>query len=390
MRAQDSVSREAASDETPRVELLIFQTTPFCNINCSYCYLPNRQAKERILPSVVSRVTQSVLDAGWIADQVTVVWHAGEPLVVGPDCLEHLMDACAPLCQNKIRVQQYVQTNAMLINDRFCELFLRKHVRIGVSIDGPRDLHDRSRVTRAGAGTFDKVVRGIAKLRDFGIGFDVICVLTLDSLHRAEELYEFFSKLGASTVGFNVDEIEGANSSSSMNQQNFFESLSKFWDAMFRVHFKQRAFRLRESDDLLEAIRYGRPGEKGNLLRPFSIVTVAVDGSIGTFSPELLGQRDHRYGDFAIGNICSETMTQIAASPRFLRMRAEIEAGVRRCFQECAYFQVCGGGAPSNKIAEHGTFDATETKHCRATKMVIVDSLLRAAKPYQSNGPVVH
>jgi uncharacterized protein len=222
-------------------------------------------------------------------------------------------------------------------------------------------------------------------LREFEINFDVICVLTSDSLHRAEELYDFFSTLGALTVGFNIDEIEGTNRSSSMDNEGFFEELSEFWDSMLSIHFQRRAFRLREVDSLLETIRYRDPNQPNShqLLDPFSIITVAVDGSIGTFSPELLGQYDPRYGDFSIGNICSESMTEISTSSRFLKMKKDIEAGVHKCSQQCSYFELCGGGAPSNKISEHGTFDATETKYCRTTKMMLIDSLIRTTKSYQ-------
>lgn len=366
--------------------LLIFQTTPFCNIDCSYCYLPGRQVKTRIEPWIVSKASQSVIDGGWVGDRISVVWHAGEPLVVGPEYLELLIDACEPL-HRVTRVQHCVQTNAILISDHYCDLFSKRNIRVGVSIDGPRDLHDRHRVNRTGAGTFDAVMRGIETLRKFGIAFDVICVVTSDSLERAEELYEFFSNLGASTVGFNVDELEGVNRSSSMNAPGFFEALSTFWDSMLRIHFERRAFRLREADDLLDGIRYGQLGRRSNLAQPFAIVTVAVDGSVGTFSPELLGQRNQRYGNFAIGNIRSESMSQMAVCSRFLAMKEEITAGVQRCSQGCSYFQVCGGGAPSNKITENGTFDSAETKYCRATKMVLVDSLLKVVKPYQTALP---
>jgi uncharacterized protein len=376
----------AKKDAAPKVELLIFQATPFCNINCSYCYLPNREAKERIGAAVVRKAAESVVEAGWLGPRISVVWHAGEPLTVGPEYFEQLIDACAPL-QKATQVQHCVQTNAMLINARFCEVFRTRHVRIGVSIDGPRDLHDKFRVSRAGKGTFDAVMSGIDTLREFGIGFDVICVLTAHSLRRAEELYEFFAGLGASTVGFNVDEVEGINCSTSMDSDGFFEGLSGFWDTMLRIHFKRRSFRLREVDTLLETLRYGEPGTSGHqLLDPFSIVTVAVNGSIGTFSPELLGQRSLRFGDFSIGNILSDSMAAIAVGPRFMRMQTEIEAGIRRCSQSCSYFDLCGGGAPSNKIAEHGTFDVAETKYCRATKMVLVDSLIKVTKTYQIGG----
>src|SRR5436305_3044981 len=165
------------SADPPNIELLIFQTTPFCNIDCSYCYLPNRQTTTRIPLSIVAEIARSIIDAGWLHDRLSVIWHAGQPLVVGPEYLEQLITACALLHQRAL-VQHCVQTNGTLINDHFCDLFLKRNVRVGVSIDGPRDLHDRHRLTRNGRGTFDAVMCGIEKLRNAGIPFDVICVLT--------------------------------------------------------------------------------------------------------------------------------------------------------------------------------------------------------------------
>lgn len=368
----------------PRVELLIFQTTPFCNIDCRYCYLPNRKAKQRISPLTVSIAARQVAEAGWFGDRMSVVWHAGEPLAVGREHLERLVDACAPL-QKVTNIQHSVQTNATLLDKEFCDFFKRKRIRIGVSIDGPRDIHDRYRVTRAGKGTFDAVMRGIDRLRESEMDFSVICVLTSDSLDRAEEMYEFFHSIGASSVGFNVDELEGTNLSTSMDTDGYFERLSAFWDTMFRIHFERRAFQLREADTLVEAIRYGEPeSANSQQVNPFAIITVGVDGSIGTFSPELLGQQDRRYGNFSIGNIISQGLREITANPRFQAMKAEIEAGVRRCSEECSYYELCGGGAPSNKIAERGAFDVTETKYCRSTKKVVVDSMLRVGSLYRA------
>jgi uncharacterized protein len=98
-----------------RVELLIFQATPFCNINCSYCYLPNRLSTARISTSVVHKAARSIVEAGWVHDRISVVWHAGEPLTVGAGYLEGLIDACEPLT-GVSQVQHCIQTNAILID----------------------------------------------------------------------------------------------------------------------------------------------------------------------------------------------------------------------------------------------------------------------------------
>jgi uncharacterized protein len=368
----------------PRVQLLIFQATAFCNIDCKYCYLPNRLDTRRISPSLISRAVERVIETGWLKDRLSVVWHAGEPLTVGHNCLEQLIDACAPLSA-VARVQHRVQTNATLIDARFCEIFKAKGVRIGVSIDGPADLHDRNRIRRNKTGTFNEVIRGIQYLKEFSLPFDAICVLTAASLDRAEEIYEFFSNLGAATVGFNVDELEGMNRHSTIYNTHSMEKLANFWDRIFRIHFERRAFRLREADSPLDFLRHGGLRDhQRQLVDPFTILTVGVDGSVGTFCPELLGQKHPRFGDFSIGNIESQSFDRMMAGSRFLEMKAEIQSGVDRCKQECMYFDMCGGGAPSNKVSEHGSFDVTETMHCKATKKLLIDALFRQVRMHRS------
>ncbi len=368
----------------PQLQLLIFQATPFCNIDCKYCYLPNRLDRRQISPALVSRAVERVIESGLLGEKVSVVWHAGEPLTVGPDYLEQLIDACEPLSR-VTRVQHRVQTNATLIDARFCETFRKRDVRIGVSIDGPQDLHDQNRVRRNKKGTFDDVMRGINTLHQFGIRFDAICVLTSASLDRAEELYDFFANIGASTVGFNIDELEGANLNSSICSALSLEKLAAFWDRMFRTHFERRAFRLREADSMLDVLRFGQPGEQRHqLVDPFTILTIGADGSVGTFCPELLGQKHLHYGDFSIGNIQSESLADLTRNSRFLEMKTEIQSGVLRCKQECTYFEMCGGGAPSNKISERGSFNVAETMYCKATKKVVIDSLIKQVRVHRS------
>jgi uncharacterized protein len=295
------------------------------------------------------------------------------------------MDACSPL-GNITRIQHNVQTNGILINSQFCDVFRTRNVRVGISIDGPKDIHNRYRVTRSRAGTFDAVMRGLDSLREAGLAFNVICVLTSHSLDHAEELYDFFERIGAASVGFNVDELEGANSSTSMNSEGFFERLASFWRTLFRVHFQRKSFILREADMLVNSLRYGEASRVLNQQStPFSILTISVDGAAGTFSPELLGQSHTRFGNFAIGDILTDDLVDLLENPMFSKMASEISLGVKRCAEECSYFEVCGGGAPSNKLFERGSFAATRTRYCEATKIFVVDAILDLVEDQQKS-----
>src|SRR5262249_15946951 len=140
----------------------------------------------------------------------------GEPLVAGQDFYRQAFDIVARLKPDDVVVRHGINTNATLIDDSWSALLKEYDINVGVSIDGPRELHDAYRVTRAGAGTFDATVRGLRMLRDAGVRHYVLSVLTEQSLRSAQALFNFFVEERVRFVCFNVEEIEGANTKSSL------------------------------------------------------------------------------------------------------------------------------------------------------------------------------
>src|SRR5262249_19491497 len=149
----------------PEIGMVVVQPTAFCNINCTYCYLPDRNNKHVIAQSTVTRLFEEIFASGWASPEITVVWHAGEPLVVPVAFYREAFATIERLRPKSgsgpVTVKHSFQTNGMLIDGEWCRLFLEWNVGVGVSIDGPRDLHDRHRKTRNGHGTFDKTLAGI-------------------------------------------------------------------------------------------------------------------------------------------------------------------------------------------------------------------------------------
>jgi uncharacterized protein len=109
---------------------------------------------------------------------------------------------------------------------------------------------------------------------------------------------------------------------------------------------------------------------------PLAIINVDVDGNFSSFSPELLGMKHESFGDFILGNFLHSGIEELMTSPKFQRMTQEIQAGVKACQASCEYFHFCGGGAPSNKLFENGSFQSAETLHCRMNKKVVTDIVL--------------
>ena len=114
----------------------------------------------------------------------------------------------------------------------------------------------------------------------------------------------------------------------------------------------------------------------GQMLGPLRIINMDIKGDFTTFSPELIDMTDDNYGDFKLGNVHSDSFRGIVNNEKFKKMYREIAQGVRKCQASCDFFDVCGGGSPSNKYYENGTFDSTETQFCLASRKAIAEEIL--------------
>lgn len=125
---------------------VLAQPTSLCNLDCTYCYLPDRAVANRMTVEVADAVAAGVRE--WSREHpVAVLWHGGESLAVGEEYLRRLMDRFGPGGEHP--VTHALQTNATLIDQRWCELFASRGVRVGVSLDGPGSANE-ARVDRRG------------------------------------------------------------------------------------------------------------------------------------------------------------------------------------------------------------------------------------------------
>ncbi|MGI0100916.1 MAG: radical SAM protein [Candidatus Micrarchaeaceae archaeon] len=108
--------------------LVIIQSTPFCNLDCTYCYLPNRDSKERIKFETISNIARVVFSTLNISEKITVLWHAGEPLVVPRDFYETAHNIISSRKPNNIELTYNFQTNGTLIDDSWCEFLKRDNI----------------------------------------------------------------------------------------------------------------------------------------------------------------------------------------------------------------------------------------------------------------------
>ena len=365
------------------IYLVVIQPTSFCNLDCDYCYLPNRHLKNQMALDLIEPIFKTIFSSQFLKADFSICWHAGEPLAAG---IEFYKTAFAQIEQlaathkpETICFNHSFQTNGLLINQAWCDLFKQYPVHVGVSIDGPAFLHDAHRQTRTGLGSHAGTVRGIKLLQENDIPLSVISVLTADSLDYADEIFEFFDGHGITNVGFNMEETEGVHAQSSLDAEGvearYRAFLERFWQL---VAEKNNTMKVREFESVCSLVYNNTRIANTDMNHPFRIVSIDHQGNFSTFDPELLSMPSDHYGNFVLGNVVSQTFEAACQTPKFQRLYHEMQEGVRLCQQTCDYFGLCGGGAGSNKYWENGTFASTETQACRYRIKAVTDVALAA------------
>jgi uncharacterized protein len=366
-----------------RPQTVVIQPTSFCNLDCTYCYLPHRDRRDHMTVEVASAVARSVTE---FADRdphrpLEIVWHAGEPLALGLHRFGELLAPFEPLRQAGL-VHHYVQTNATLITDAWCEFLTTHQFRMGVSIDGPVALNAQ-RVDRKGKPAFDRVLKGIAHLRKAGIAFSVIAVVTAESIGQPEELLDFLAGLGCHTIGINIEETEGVNITRSVPTV---EQARQFWRRTIAWSRRNPAPTVRELarlGDYLHTARTGRQADRDAFLID-PIPAISTTGDVVLLSPELAGITAPAYDDFRAGNVLQQSLASILDSADRLRYVDEFLTGLGKCEVTCQFFDFCRGAQAGNRYFENGRLDTTETNYCRVSRQALITALSDTVREEQA------
>ena len=176
-----------------------------CNLSCAYCYYLDKAdiygGKEpRMNEEMLETVIREYIAANDVPE-VTFNWHGGEPLVLGLDFYRKAMDLERKYADGKT-VFNTLQTNGTLLTPQWADFLRDNNFLVGISIDGPRDIHDKYRKDKGGAPTFDKVLRGLTLLREHGVEFNTMSTVNKASEGRGLEVYRFLQSIGSRYMQF--------------------------------------------------------------------------------------------------------------------------------------------------------------------------------------------
>ncbi|MGB2892636.1 MAG: radical SAM protein, partial [Albidovulum sp.] len=183
---------------------------PFCNIDCSYCYYTEKTglypdtAKFRMPDEVLERYTRAHVAAQAAAglNEVTFYWQGGEPTVLGIDFFRRALAVQAAHRPGGMTIRNAMQTNGTLIDADWAAFLAANGFLVGLSLDGPKALHDRYRRDRAGRPTHDAVLRGLGHLLDSGVETNILATVHSANVIKPKEVYRFLAGLGVPWLQF--------------------------------------------------------------------------------------------------------------------------------------------------------------------------------------------
>ena len=176
-----------------------------CNLRCAYCYYldkelqydtPARLMSDELLEEYIRQYIE-----GNDVPLITFCWHGGEPLMAGLDFYKKAMEIQTKFANGK-RIENTLQTNATLITHEWAQFFAQHNFLLGVSIDGPKEVHDANRLTANEEPTFDRVIKAIDILKECGVEFNTLSAISSASAGRGVETYNFLKSIGSRYMQF--------------------------------------------------------------------------------------------------------------------------------------------------------------------------------------------
>ena len=169
----------AVLDPPPAFHLLAKPTGAVCNLDCSYCFFLSKEmlypgSRFRMAEDMLEAYVRQLIEAHARVPEVTIAWQGGEPTMMGVEFFRRSVELANRYLKPGQRAAYTIQTNATLVDEEWAAFFKEHDFLVGVSIDGPRELHDAYRVNKGGRGSFDQVMRGLEHLRAAGVEWNAL------------------------------------------------------------------------------------------------------------------------------------------------------------------------------------------------------------------------
>ncbi|MFV0575891.1 MAG: anaerobic sulfatase maturase [Vibrio sp.] len=358
-------------------------TSSVCNLDCTYCYYLE---KEKLYPEkktyLMSDETLEFYVKQYIeaqsVGQVHFVWQGGEPTLAGIEFYKKALKLQQQYSQGK-EIFNSFQTNGILLNDEWCEFFKKNQFLIGLSIDGPEDLHDTYRVNRNGRGSFSKVINAIELLKKHNVDFNTLTVVNNINVKHPERVYEFLKSTGSSYIQF-IPLVEREAKQASQDglyyiDPNFSKQANVTeWsvDSLEYGQFLNRIFDIWVRNDIDKVYVQMFDTTLGAWCSQPAQLCVFNETCGHAFALESNGdvyQCDHYvYPDYQLGNIHKENLKELNSSDSAIKFGQDKKSTLTPSCIKCEYRFACHGGCPKHRFVNHPNSKFQHNYFCEGYK----------------------
>lgn len=370
---------------------------PICNLDCEYCFYLD---KEELYPETRSfRMDDEVLEnyvkqyiEAQEVNEVTFAWQGGEPTLMGVDFFRQAIRYQQKYRRPGMQIQNSFQTNATLLDDEWGEFFKRNKFLIGVSIDGPPEIHDKYRYDKRGRPSSEQVIRGLRILQKHKVDYNILCVVNKHNAEYPKEIYNYFKELGAEFMQFipAVEHFGGKNvSPRSVTARQYGKFLSAIFDEWV-VNDIGRIF-VQIFDVALEAWLGYNPS-----LCVFN--ETCGDALAIEHNGDLYSCDHYVTPDYHVGNIAENTIQEMVDSTFQRKFGTDKRDTLPEYCRSCEVKFVCNGGCPKNRFIKTPTGEDGLNYLCAGYKhffnhidepMKMMAAALQAGRPANSIIPVI-
>ncbi|MCO5316341.1 MAG: anaerobic sulfatase maturase [Solirubrobacterales bacterium] len=343
-----------------------------CNLDCDYCFF---LSKEMLYPDSRFRMSERTLDeyirqlieAHAFAPEVMIAWQGGEPTLMGLDFFRRSIELVGKYLRPNQKAVHTIQTNGTRLDGEWAAFFKEHGFLVGISIDGPKEIHDTYRVTRGQTGSFDQVMRGLGYLKEAGVEWNVLTTVHAANADRGREVYCYFRDvLGAGYMQFIpiVERVEAAAEDGETpwstwrdrplyTQHGHYvtgrsitgEGYGRFLIDVFEEWIRHDIGRVYvQMFDVALANWYGAPPT-------LCIHSETCGTSLAIEHNGDLYACDHFVEpDYLLGNIHETHMVDLVASPEQRRFGTDKRDTLPRQCRECEVRFACHGGCPKDRF----------------------------------------
>ncbi len=341
-----------------RIHVLAKPTGAICNLACKYCFFLD---KEMLYPGSKFRMSDEVLESyirqlikAHRSPQVTVAWQGGEPTLMGIDFYKRAIELQEKYGKPGMVFENTMQTNGTLLDDEWCRFFKENNFLIGISIDGPCELHDAYRVDKGGKGTFDRVMQGLRLLQKYDVEYNVLTTVNRLNADYPLEVYHFLrDEAGTDWIQFipvvdRVDE-EGhtiyQRGSGVSNHSVLPEQFGSFLSRIFDEWVRKDVGRIFVQTFEASARRWlGLPSGMC-VFEETCGIGLALEHNGDLYSCDHFVEPD-----YLLGNIMEKEILELAASERQYRFGTNKRDLLPQVCHECDVLFACRGECPKNRF----------------------------------------